>query len=355
MRYIQPIPFLRRGIAMLLSLVCINVAIATGGLPAAATPLTDADKSSSSSTHYTPLMEIGKSWKYRLIDECGIEELRTPAKDWMLRVDGTREIDGDQWFIVNAYERAIGEDSYKTPVTYAYVHEDVALRQVRVLASEAVGALPTKYDPITHYPNFNTAAPEKGALVFDFINPENSAVVRESKYGFTDDWSYLTPAGNTLKGFATSKLAMIEGLGLMQKATATNENLSQYPVAGSFLGERIIYLAGFQGGDYKAMLYEIAAPNGTILYSYDKNRDLETNDIAEVDKNNTSISIEGDQVVITVANGSAIGNIQVVNEAGIVVRDFQISTSRYIFNVTGYSPGVYLIRAAGIVRRIAVK
>lgn len=307
-------------------------------------------------TKYTPLMEIGKSWKYRLVDDCEIEELRSSAKDWMLRVDGTKEIDGEQWFIVNAYERAIGEDSYQTPVPYAYVHENVTLRQVRVLASEAVNLIPTSYDPILEYPQFGSNESEQGALVFDFINPENSAVVRiDRKDGFTEEWSYLTPTGNSLKGFAASQVAMIEGFGLMQKSKAINENLSSYNIAGSFLGERIHYLAGFTGGDYKALLYEIAAPDGTPLYSYDKNRNLETDGIAEADTTPAIIEIDGDNVMITAANDSEIGNIQVVNEVGAVVRDFHISDSQFTFNVTGYSPGMYIIRAGGIVRGIIVK
>ncbi len=95
--------------------------------------ITDMSRSQESDG-YRPMFEIGKTWVYRLVDKSwGKPDTREDM--WrVLKVDGVTEIDGKEYFVVNAYTDGAATPDCDAP--YGYFREDVDSREVFYVRDE---------------------------------------------------------------------------------------------------------------------------------------------------------------------------------------------------------------------------
>lgn len=285
----------------------------------------------SRSENYHPFVEEGKCWKYRCTDIGWIGE-RNPDYGAYYKIEGCTMIDGMEYFNLNEYNDRDGEMTFHA--TLAYIREDVAAKQIHIVACEALSYL----------------YPESDTILYDFNEPTNSGVLVDCIYNQEyDDYRFEAFDGSIRNGFAypDSRLMITEGFGLLPLAKNCNDSYDGF--AGDIFGLSPIP-AGF-GSVIVPYLYEITSGDGTVLYVHEPDRYTSGIQRPSVEGD---IRQSGDEIEVSVPSVE-IGLVQVVAQDGTVIRQFDVKHDKFTFSIKGYLPGAYIITAAGATIKISVK
>lgn len=308
-------------------------------------------------SQYTPMFEIGKTWKYLLDDNCSVPELHQDDCDWMLRVDEKVEIDGKDHYLVRAYKRALDSSEYEAPRFYGYFREDTIAQQVWLNTAamiERMEKLPVPLDPVMDYIFRDTPQ----TLLYDFKQPEKSEVARLSnsridtegwiKIPFSAPWTFEDANGKTRNSATDGNLMIVEGIGLLPQMKKCGDN--EWRISGTIVGEQITMIDCFSSGYFSSYLYEITEADGTVIYRDERVRPagVERN----VANSQASITLNGDLVTVTAL--TSIGRIEVINGRGINIRTFNCPDTHFSFTTKGYDAGIYIVSAGGVQQKIVL-
>lgn len=294
---------------------------------------------------YMPFVEEGKTWKY-LYHNYAILEDKSEDLDAMMRIEGSRTIDGELYHILNLYYGPKGQMDFIA--TLGYLKEDVSKKTVWFMADENLDHTKLK---VAHDVYENTQEP---ILMYDFttgqwldVVPDEGDEVVEHSFEALDGSirraTYID--SNPLYTYM-----LTEGLGLMDRCSNSNDDATR-GFCGDILGETPMPTGLFTKEYYIPILREIVAGDGTKLYV---SNILDTDGLETATEGRTEITHMGTTVTVSKASGS-LGSVTVTDASGVRVRDFNANGSTFTFSVDGYMPGIYIIQAEGMTKKIVVK
>lgn len=296
---------------------------------------------------YYPFVEEGKTWKY-ILRNPGIPHEDYPEKKMVLKIEDKVEIDGVEYFKVNQY---IGDETgLKLDGTLRYLREDIENKQVICLDNESCST--SDFDRSMEIYSYGNED-----ILYDFNNPDNMAYSEFLHNLYPGAWNneshdYKCLDGSVKRAFDYDGYhqMIVEGLGWLEVSQECDPDQSSgYP--GDILGESL-YLASNRPR-YWPLLYEIADGDGTVLYSCEANRynagigNVATGSGCRIAQNGTTVTVTNEADII--------GEVSVASASGIVVRSFNIDSHEFAFNMEGYMPGTYIVKAGTETLKIAVK
>lgn len=285
------------------------------------------------SASYLPLVEDGKCWKYRWKDT-GFAATDDDDRDGYMIFEGTKNINGNEYAVLNSYRDFGNGIEFETPM--GYFREDVGKKKVWYINA------------------YSTDSKERVLYDFNGIS-QNQTALADIVPEFDDNIIFTD-----LQGVERSSLVLrnpaecmiTEGLGLIPtepecEASAdktlsfTLLGLSDYPTCYAPKCEGIPYL------------YEIARKDGSVLFSHEANRRRAGIESIPADAG-IRISRNGNEV--NIASGKCnIGDISVITASGMTVRSFHVNDRTFTINTTGYAPGAYIVKAGTETMKIVLR
>lgn len=302
-----------------------------------------------STTEYLPMFEIGKEWRYQLYWPDNPFEETQPNRIRTLKVDETREINGQTYFVVNAYTDEATTPDMNEP--YGYFRENISERTVYFRPNKNYGV-----DPIFHHAFYwsipNPNLEETEYALYDFNNKQSC------NFGYTTQYDLTINIPSTIgliRGYCFNinehTYCMAEGIGYII-TDADGIPLSETPY--DLLGYPPM-VAGFGFGQgYVTLLYSVVDGNGNEILSIDGNRlQAGVEPVTVNDNRKVEITVENGEIRITAE--SPILDVEIFNMQGhSVYRNFFDETTARI-STDKFTSGVYMIKACGTARKIIIK
>lgn len=213
-------------------------------------------KSRGKSDDYRPMLEVGKEWRYALVDCAAFADEFEPDLKRVYRIDGIENIDGKDYYVMNTYTGDALTPDGNTP--YGYFREDRAEKKVYFLDNFDYDAAPMRTEYIR-----TKRWKEEEFEIYDFASAPSGYVETE-----------LNVCENVYRGFTYESEALDE----TNPRDGYFEGLGWTPIPDERLNRHGMFdILGYcsvpmgEGASYFPFLYEIAAADGTILYRYDPN------------------------------------------------------------------------------------
>lgn len=218
---------------------------------------------------YVPMLELGKEWRYTVHDCRSFTDVWNDDYEFKYRVDGTTEIDGKEYFIINEYADCPYEEERMR--LYGYMREDLEAKEVYWRRNPEAG-----YGHIGFWHEgyaVDDREHENENLLYAFGNYDDGHILRPDRtYGHERNLVYSEIEANDGKhrGYmqeGDELFGCFEGIGLVQR-----------PETIKFMSYgQVIDLFGFYpvttgGGAISPFLYAVVAPDGTEIFSIDKHR-----------------------------------------------------------------------------------
>lgn len=293
-------------------------------------------KSKAAGNDYHPMLEMGKTWEYNVVDYV-IPERAKPNIWRVLKLDGTTEIDGKEYYVMHCYLN--GSEKPYCGVPVGYFREDLNTRQVFFIKDEEYNE-----DYIFDHPfqdKFDWPEGETELYYFGFpgrfLGDEKSSNERAIDFIAND---------GTHKGYDYGSWVMAEGLGLIPIEAHCHGDLFGVPVMFS----------GFQ--PYMSYLCHIKDGEGNVLLSYDENVTLcgtycwDSLDSITDDAHEVKVRIAGENIEIS--GSCALGNILLMNVQGMIVYREYVWDNKVSIPVGSMLRGVYLVKVGDRVYKVTI-
>lgn len=293
-------------------------------------------KSKAAGNDYHPMLEMGKTWEYNVVDYV-IPERAKPNIWRVLKLDGTTEIDGKEYYVMHCYLN--GSEKPYCGVPVGYFREDLNTRQVFFIKDEEYNE-----DYIFDHPfqdKFDWPEGETELYYFGFpgrfLGDEKSSNERAIDF-IANDGAH--------KGYDYGSWVMAEGLGLIPIEAHCHGDLFGIPVMFS----------GFQ--PYMSYLCHIKDGEGNVLLSYDENVTLcgtycwDSLDSITDDAHEVKVRIAGENIEIS--GSCALGNILLMNVQGMIVYREYVWDNKVSIPVGSMLRGVYLVKVGDRVYKVTV-
>ncbi len=293
-------------------------------------------KSKEAENDYRPMLEMGKTWEYNVVDYV-IPERAKPNIWRVLKLDGTREIDGKEYYVMHCYLN--GSEKPYCGVPVGYFREDLNTRQVFFIKDEEYNE-----DYIFDHPfqdKFDWPEGETELYYFGFpgrfLGDEKSSNERAIDF-IANDGAH--------KGYDYGSWVMAEGLGLIPIEAHCHGDLFGIPVMFS----------GFQ--PYMSYLCHIKDGEGNVLLSYDENVTLcgtycwDSLDSITDDAHEVKVRIAGENIEIS--GSCALGNILLMNVQGMIVYREYVWDNKVSIPVGSMLRGVYLVKVGDRVHKVTI-
>lgn len=284
---------------------------------------------------YAPFVEEGKMWKY-VLRNGGIPHVDYPDACMIIRIGNAVEIDGVEYHALNQY---IGDcENPDEETLLGYLREDVEAGQV-------LFRIPDSFNSWQFDRPFAMYELGEEVILYDFRNPadmRDHQNIEENLWNADERHEFKALDGSMRSAaYYDSRLMIVEGLGWLQIAAECAPDVIGYGYTGDIFGESVVRASA--APHYLPYLYEIRDGVGTVLFSQESNRFMASvDDVIEGD--GCRIVHSGTRITVTCAM-AAIGEISVVSAGGTVVRRFNIASHEFTFDMEGYMPGTYIVKA----------
>lgn len=291
---------------------------------------------------YSPFVEEGKTWKY-ILRNAGVPDEEFPERNMILKIEDKIEKDGIEYFKLNQY---IGDETtLEQEGTVCYLREDMETRQVWCLFTDECSTSELERPTTYGHPD--------GDILYDFKNPDNMAY----SYGENEAWKPESHEFKCMDGslrkaidYERNDMMIAEGLGWLEVSQECNPDIKDSGKPGDIFGESMYRTSA--APRYWPYLYEIADGDGTVLYSREVNHynagigNVATGSGCRIAQNGTTVTVTNE--------AGTVGEVSVVSVSGTVVRSFNIDSHEFAFNMEGYMPGTYIVKAGTETLKIAV-
>lgn len=284
-------------------------------------------KVSSVELPYTPMLEVGKEWRYTLWNDIvfGPDDPRDEG-EMIIRIEDCKEIDGKKYYTLASYVNGEKDEAeYGT-----YFSEDCEEKKVYC-------------NYINHTGEINTS------VYFDFVNPLKGNI---SGRDIWDEPIYPTTYeafGRSYNAFECGdqkRYRLVEGLGFISSEKL--ENIDYAQCLGTILTGPIL---GCTGYCTIPKIYEIVNGAGEVLYYLPSARPGASAKMTESDAESIDVS----KFAVEIRSSSPIGDVTVYTPAGTQVRNIHVSDTRCSIPLTDFTPGVYILRTNGSSRKFTVR
>lgn len=293
-------------------------------------------KSKAAENGYRPMLEMGKTWEYSMLDFSVPSEAK-PNIWRVLKIDDTKEIGGKDYYVMHCYLNESENPYCGVPV--GYFREDLDTRQVFFIKDERYSEDYIFDHPFQHTENWSSE--EKELYCFGF---PGRFLGDESK-----DVSEFVAEDGTHAGYVFESGSMMEGFGLVPPS-------GNGRIHGDLFGMPLS-LSGFQ--PYKTYLCYVKDGDGNVLLKIDENLGLcgsvycwDGLDSIAVDSREMEVRISGGK--IEVAGTGALGRVVLMNAQGMIVYSEDVTGSDVQIPVGGMPHGVYLVQAGDCVYKVAL-
>lgn len=293
-------------------------------------------KSKEAENDYRPMLEMGKTWEYNVVDY-RIPERAEPNIWRVLKIDGTTEIEGKDYYVMHCYLN--GSENPYCGVPVGYLREDLNTRQVFFIKDKDYNE-----DYIFEHPfHDNRDWPEGETELYCFGFP--CRLLGNEKSENKNVIDFVAEDG-IHKGYDYGSWVMIEGFGLIPNESHRHGDLFGVPVM----------LSGFQ--PYTSYLCYIKDGDGNVLFGIDENVALcgtycwgglnETTD----DSSKISVRVVGERIEVT--DGEALGNVVLMNVQGMVVYWDYVGDNEVNIPIGGMPRGIYLVKVGNRVCKVVI-
>lgn len=269
---------------------------------------------------YTPLLELGKEWKYTLWHNA-VYRPKMEDREYSLRCEKCEEIDGREYYHVGFYM-----DGKKVDDDFGY------------------GCETWLWEDIDSHRVYSATFSDEGVrskLLYDFDNPANSeAEMRVDSRGL-EDMAYIRADGESVHAFKcgdSGRYLLAEGIGFISSGEFESD-----PYAHCFGNLLTGPTLGPSGDAVIDKIYEVVDGNGDIIYSLPGAYPGVNAGIGSILSADVRISVAEGHV--DVEGVSPIGDVTVYSTVGAVVLHDMVDTTEYVIDTTRFSPGVYVVRA----------
>ncbi len=297
------------------------------------TPCKTGDKSEVS---YTPMLELGKEWRYNLY-HFNVYRPKEEDRECVLRIEDVVEWDGKQFYSLEQY--VDGNKVDRDEWGGGYLWEDYENRKIYFGARDYDGSMLTE-------------------LLYDFDDPLNTPSVKGMLWGKNNAavWEGYSGLDRELRNsylFKDEKhskfenFQLVEGLGFI-----TSSDYEKYPDAHC-VGTILSGVIGLAAGDcVLPKLYEVVNGKGEVIYSLETARPGYSS-LNSVGRDEGGIVIG--ETAIEVMSDEPIGKVSVFNSVGMVVREVDIAGTQGRIFVSDLASGVYIVRTKRMNKKFTVK
>ena len=281
---------------------------------------------------YTPLLELGKEWRYNLFHP-NVDRPKEQDRKRVLRAEDVVEVDGKSVYILTMYD----ENGMKIEKESGRMWEDCENRKVYIDYQLYDGT------PYTD-------------MIYDFANPVNTPTEMKISYLHEAVWSeYTTLDGEKHNRYnfrlkthpIIEDFQLVEGLGFITSEDY-EQDINRHCV-GTIL-ESALMIRPIDG--FISKLYEVVNGDGEVIYSLETARPGYTS-INAAGISGDSVVVDGSSIKI---NGTEqIGVVSVFNPMGALVKEENISGVTGDVSTTDLAPGVYVVRTSKICKKFVVK
>lgn len=287
-------------------------------------------KARSVAESYTPMLEVGKEWKYTLWHNA-VYRPKVDDRQFSLKVEKCDEIDGRKYYYIGYYmdgEKVDGGFGYGSET---YLWEDVEARRVYAAYFTEDGGV-------------------RNQLFYDFGNPadrEASMCVDDAEVRETD---YVRFDGTTVHAFQCGdggRYMLVEGIGFVSSpdyetdpATHCFGNLLTGPTLGP------------SGDAVLDKIYEVVDGDGNIIYSLPNAYPGALSGVDAATAENVGFTVTGD--CIRIDSTAPIGMVTVYSPVGIVVKREVVRATEHVVDTGRLSPGVYIVRVGSKVFKFTI-
>lgn len=285
-------------------------------------------KTSHAELPYTPMLEVGKEWRYTLWNDIVFEpDDPTDEGEMVIRIEDCKEIDGKKYYTMASYVNGI---------------KDEEGRENNRLYSENC----EEKKVYSHYKN--SKGEIKSSLKYDFMNPleGNTAIQIVDSPVYPTTYEAFGKSYNAFECGDQKRYRLVEGLGFISSEKL--ENIDYAQCMGTILTGPTL---GCTGYCTIPKIYEIVNGAGEVIYSLPSARPGASAEMPGSDPE----SIEVTELAIEIRSSKPIGDVVVYTPAGTQVRNMHISDNRYSIPLTDYAPGVYILRTNGSSRKFIVR
>ena len=284
----------------------------------------DTSKESSS---YTPMLEVGKEWRYTLWNDIVFEpDDPTDEGEMVIRIEDCKEIDGKKYYTLASYVNGIKEEDRGHNGLYS---EDYEEKKVYYHYTDYKGEIHTYVE-------------------YDFVNPlEGSTAIRIADSPvYPTTYEAFGRSYNAFECGALKRYRLVEGLGFISSEKL--ENIDYAQCMGTLLTGPTL---GCTGYCTIPKIYEIVNGAGEVIYSLPSARPGASAEMTGKDAE----SIEVTEAAVEIRSSRPIGDVAVYTPAGTQVKNMHISDSRYSMPLTGFATGIYILRTNGSSRKFIVR
>lgn len=301
-----------------------------------------------STTEYLPMFDIGKEWRYQLYWPDNPFEETQPNRIRTLKVDETREINGQTYFVANAYTDNATQPDMNEP--YGYFRENIEERKVYFIPNKNYSVSPIRHHAF--YYGEVSDFDETERSLYDFRNGHVYEESNGNAHKFSSTISIPSPAGE-LKGYCDERKSythcIVEGIGhFITDADGVPLTHEAYDLLGI-----PPLVAGF-GQGYVTLLYSVVDGKGNELISIDGNR-LEAGIESMNADTITNAAITNIDGKLHITATSAIGKVEIFNLDGKCIYSGSFNNSRATIATDTFAPGIYMMKACGMVRKTRIR
>ena len=283
---------------------------------------------------YRPMFEVGKTWVYRLVDKSwGKPDTREDM--WrVLKVDGVTEIDGKEYFVVNAYTDGAATPDCDAP--YGYFREDVDSREVFYVRDERY--IP---DPIGIHEIPGIMAGEE-RLLYRFCKPVVLGCVTYDSE--PDDYINVNDGKHRGVG-ADGPCGVFEGVGAIMM------NNGEFSVGrGCDIFGPTMMVSG-DGQGYVPLLYSVNSPDGSEILRIDGNG---MGRIDTLEQYRCDIVVAKEGGVVRIKGGKTLGHISVIDLQGVEIYSCFVGEAECTIPLQYLSKGVNIVKIEQSVYKVVI-
>ncbi len=279
---------------------------------------------------YTPLLEVGKEWKYNIF-HWDVWKPHAEDKECSIKITDCVEIDGEKYYSLeesyNSYDGSYEGDSYD--FDNIWLTEDIENKKVYLVSHETF----------------------RKELIYDFANPLNTShlwnIVNLNSKPEYEIYNYGDKQFNSYILGEDSIVRQIEGIGIVHGPTVEPYPYRHNP--GNILFPNMSIATDIT----LPKVYEVVNGDGEVIYSLDSARPGYLTSVEAVSADRETITIT--ETSVEIAGDAAIGSVRVYNTMGSTVRSLNVSDTHCSIPTTDLAPGVYVVQTPNSTRKFVVK
>lgn len=288
--------------------------------------------SRSNSIPYTPLLEVGKEWKYTIF-HWPVWKPKAEDQEYSIKITDCVEIDGEKWYSYKEYYNSNEDDYFGSQDVW--LTEDIANKKVYSLYKNYMDT----YDKI---------------LIYDFNDPQktwgvdnNLSLIIEPIY--YEAYCYGDKEYNSyVLGSDSNSLRQVEGIGMVPGPDAESNPYWHNP-------GWLLYpcLPMVTSDNYLPIVYEVVNGDGEVIYSLDTARPgyLTSAEALSADIENITIT----DMSVEISGSNALGSVRIFNTLGNVVKNVSVTDTHCSIPTADFTPGVYVVQTANNCKKFTVR